>query len=339
MENNKYSSVETIIRHMMALKNQPKDNDEEQIDNMKRIIAKKVNEFSRKQTRTDTDEGVNMFKDIPKAVTNAARDVIAKSRANYLEQKQAQDARIAEIREAAKAHTVPKSAKEKSLAALAHPKDKITHADVMVGRGVKKEEVEQIDELVPMVAAAARVAGALAKPVARTLSSVASSPAGQSAGKEIGKAVIGKATQAVVNKINPPKQQEETDQGEYVEEQKNKLAPGSAFSKDYKPQGDKPGEKAGFTSKKISTGMVFSRKPVKEATDTPGNSTHQCAIHVKSEQFGEGKTLFSQHAQPDANGDIAWYDVMFEHGIEKRVLTTELEVLVSESHMSHKKKK
>lgn len=53
--------------------------------------------------------------------------------------------------EEAKAHTVPKTEKEKDLAKLAEPKDKITHADVMVGRGVKKEEVdldeEQIDEL------------------------------------------------------------------------------------------------------------------------------------------------------------------------------------------------
>ncbi len=45
-----------------------------------------------------------------------------------------------------KAHTVPKTEKEKKLAALAEPKDKITHADVLKGRGVVKEE-EQIDEL------------------------------------------------------------------------------------------------------------------------------------------------------------------------------------------------
>ena len=44
--------------------------------------------------------------------------------------------------------TQPKTPKEKSLAALAHPKDKITHKDVLVGRGVlKKEEKEQLDEL------------------------------------------------------------------------------------------------------------------------------------------------------------------------------------------------
>lgn len=45
-----------------------------------------------------------------------------------------------------KTHTVPKTEKEKKLAALAEPKDKITHADVLKGRGVVKEE-EQIDEL------------------------------------------------------------------------------------------------------------------------------------------------------------------------------------------------
>jgi hypothetical protein len=44
--------------------------------------------------------------------------------------------------------THPKSKKEKDLAALADPKDKITHKDVLVGRGVvKTEEVEQIDEI------------------------------------------------------------------------------------------------------------------------------------------------------------------------------------------------
>lgn len=73
-------------------------------------------------------------------------------------------------------------------------------------------------------------------------------------------------------------------------------------------------------------------------TDTPGNSTHQCAIHVKHSSLGEGKTLFSQHAEPDTDGNIAWYDVMFEHGIEKRVPTSDLEVVVSESHGNHKKK-
>lgn len=75
----------------------------------------------------------------------------------------------------------------------------------------------------------------------------------------------------------------------------------------------------------------------KESKDTPGNSyAHQCAVHVKSEQFGEGKTLYSQHAEPDENGNIAWYDVMFEEGI-KRVNIEDIEILVSENHKNHKK--
>jgi len=43
----------------------------------------------------------------------------------------------------------------------------------------------------------------------------------------------------------------------------------SPFSPDYKSQTMKPGEKAGFTSKKISTGTVYSRKPVKDEPATP----------------------------------------------------------------------
>jgi hypothetical protein len=74
-----------------------------------------------------------------------------------------------------------------------------------------------------------------------------------------------------------------------------------------------------------------------EERDTPGQ--HCCAVHVKHSRLGEGKTLHSQHATPNADGLIEWYDVMFEHGIEKRVPITELEVLVSEMHMNHKKKK
>ena len=39
------------------------------------------------------------------------------------------------------------------------------------------------------------------------------------------------------------------------------------------------------------------------------------------------------HAEPDEDGDIAWYDVMFEHGIEEGVLISELKVTKSEGHM------
>jgi len=55
-----------------------------------------------------------------------------------------------------KSHTVPKTDKEKKLAALASPKDKITHKDVMVGRGVvRKEEVELSAEEIARIEAIA----------------------------------------------------------------------------------------------------------------------------------------------------------------------------------------
>ena len=49
------------------------------------------------------------------------------------------DEKINEGEPKKKKHTTPKTAGEKKLAGLAHPKDKITHKDVLVGRGVVKE--------------------------------------------------------------------------------------------------------------------------------------------------------------------------------------------------------
>jgi hypothetical protein len=89
----------------------------------------------------------------------------------------------------------------------------------------------------------------------------------------------------------------------------------------------------------VADETILDGETIAELKDTPGNSAHQCAIHVKHATLGEGRTLFSQHAEPDAEGQIAWYDVMFAEGIEKKVPTTDLEILVSESHMNHKKKK
>jgi hypothetical protein len=106
---------------------------------------------------------------------------------------------------------------------------------------------------------------------------------------------------------------------------------GNTFLKGFKsnPQPIKP-----YVASKNKNEEV---EQVGEATDTPGNGReHQCAIHVKSEQFGEGRTLTTQHAEPDESGNIAWYDVMFDHGIE-RIMTEDIEILVSEAHTHSKK--
>ena len=59
---------------------------------------------------------------------------------------------------------------------------------------------------------------------------------------------------------------------------------------------------------------------------------HNCAKKVCHESFGEGTCIFGEHAVPDENGFVSHYDVMFEHGVERNVPITEMEVLVLVEH-------
>ena len=69
-----------------------------------------------------------------------------------------------------------------------------------------------------------------------------------------------------------------------------------------------------------------------EDSPNPANSQHLCAKNVVHEEWGEGQPVHGMHAMPDVDGNIAWYDVMFEHGIEKGVSINELKVTVAERH-------
>jgi len=81
-------------------------------------------------------------------------------------------------------------------------------------------------------------------------------------------------------------------------------------------------------------------KAVKEAVeDNPANRQHLCAKNVVHENWGEGVCIPTMHADPNVEGDVEWYDVMFEHGIETRVSIDELKVTKAESHMHGGKKK
>jgi len=91
------------------------------------------------------------------------------------------------------------------------------------------------------------------------------------------------------------------------------------------------GGKDGKTMKKMESVDV-------DADSAAAARKHDCASHVKSEQFGEGVCIATQHADPDADGNVGWYDVMFEHGIE-RVMTEEVKVTKSESHVHASKMK
>ena len=263
-----------------------------------------------------------MYKDITASLVAATRKVVEASSAkaaNEAAQKEQSSALSKSMRPAyegsaprnaqeisllkEKAHTVPKTSKEKDLASLAEPKDKITHADVMTGRGVKKEEMSSKEKM----------------------------------------------KKGLYNKE------------EMSSKDKEPMKKTSAF--DYKsprrPQ-DAPNRKSGDVTstghdvKKISTGTVYTKRfeenevesetiaeaPVDGvAAGSMEGDKHMCASKVMHKEWKEGKTLFSQHAEPNEIGLIEWYDVMFDHGIEKKVPTRDLEIMVSESHMSHSKKK
>lgn len=86
---------------------------------------------------------------------------------------------------------------------------------------------------------------------------------------------------------------------------------------------------------------VMSKEAVElNADNVEAAKMHDCATHVFHHTFGLGECLYSKHAEPDENGNIAWYDVMFEHGIERQVDTSSFRIVVSEMHgNSHPKKK
>lgn len=72
----------------------------------------------------------------------------------------------------------------------------------------------------------------------------------------------------------------------------------------------------------------------KEAVeDNPANYQHLCAKNVVHEKWGAGNCIPTMHADPDEEGNVAWYDVMFEHGIEAKVSIDELKVTKAEEHM------
>ena len=93
--------------------------------------------------------------------------------------------------------------------------------------------------------------------------------------------------------------------------------------------GEKDEEFGAFIKEKMREGL--------EDSPNKANSQHLCAKNVVHEEWGEGQTVHGMHAIPDSEGKIAWYDVMFEHGIEKGVSINELNVIFETSHENHDK--
>ena len=65
--------------------------------------------------------------------------------------------------------------------------------------------------------------------------------------------------------------------------------------------------------------------------------THYCATDVKHEEWGKGKCIPEMHAEPNEKGEVEWYDVMFDHGIEEKVMVKDMKVIKGDNH-GHMKK-
>lgn len=73
-----------------------------------------------------------------------------------------------------------------------------------------------------------------------------------------------------------------------------------------------------------------------EVAEASVDKTHYCATHVEHSLLGYGECISEQHAEPDENGDIAWYTVQFPTGTHK-ISTSQLRIVEGKSHTHSKK--
>ena len=109
-------------------------------------------------------------------------------------------------------------------------------------------------------------------------------------------------------------------------------------SKDYDGDGkveDETDEYAGVKDRAIkkAMGKVCKHCGGKGCEHCKGKGAHKCSTKVEHAEWGVGQPILGQHAVPDSvDGSIAWYDVMFEHGVEKNVPTADMITIEEGSH-------
>jgi hypothetical protein len=88
----------------------------------------------------------------------------------------------------------------------------------------------------------------------------------------------------------------------------------------------------------IQNAIIGKTEPVAEADNAGAavDKAHFCATHVEHALLGQGTCISEQHAEPDENGNIAWYSVQFPTGIQ-RVDSSNLKIVEGKSHTHSKK--
>ena len=105
-------------------------------------------------------------------------------------------------------------------------------------------------------------------------------------------------------------------------------------------------KKSGKTMRKKGDDGAPSEKDFKDAAKTAKeerenchSKDHDCATVVEHIVWGFGKPVYESHAVPTDDGYVSWYDVEFEHGIEKEVPTEDLKIYTTEAHEKKDKDK
>ena len=87
------------------------------------------------------------------------------------------------------------------------------------------------------------------------------------------------------------------------------------------------------------TAKAINSSVKEDARDHCHSKDHDCATIVHHPKWGIGKPIYESHAVPTDDGYVAWYDVEFDHGIEREVPTEDMTVYTTEKHKMNAAKK
>ena len=87
------------------------------------------------------------------------------------------------------------------------------------------------------------------------------------------------------------------------------------------------------------TARAVNSSVKEDARDHCHSKDHDCATIVHHPKWGMGKPIYESHAVPTDDGYVAWYDVEFDHGIEREVPTEDMTVYTTEKHKMNASKK
>jgi len=99
------------------------------------------------------------------------------------------------------------------------------------------------------------------------------------------------------------------------------------YAKSVKKDSSIPSKDKAMAQEKVKEGYTDE-----EIRDLCHSKDHDCATVVEHPIWGKGKPIHGSHAVPTDDGYVEWYDVQFKHGLEEKVMASDMEVMVSEAH-------